>query len=189
MAYSNLSTQVERAVAAYLLLQGHGTPDKTFISLDTRIRTGRSRTIVVSQFIPNNPFTAQGAFNFEIQHIWDAMDDAVQPQIQSRAQMDAFIGETISAMFAQSDGNSPLVVVADAITCAGRSLAVDPNNGANPVTAEIAANNQDMVNFRMDWLKAAPVFQTRGKTELVAGFFWAEILHFQCYSSYATISN
>jgi hypothetical protein len=187
MAYSNPATQVERGVRAFLLNQGKGTFASSFISLDDRMRIPNSRTFIVTSLMLRNPFRPQGEFKLEIQHIGDAIAQPDEPQTLNRTKIDAMVGETITSMFALSDGQSPLLAVADAITAAGRDLAVDTSNGANAQWAMIAQANQDMENFRVDWMRAEPILQTRGKAEIDRGsFFWMEVLNFGGYVSNAS---
>ena len=84
-----------------------------------------------------------------------------------------------------SDGNS-LTPVADALTAAGRALAVDASAGADPSQVAIAAANADMTNFRCDWLKMETPFLVRGKPD-DKGDYWVEILNFSAFVSQATI--
>jgi hypothetical protein len=46
-----------------------------------------------------------------------------------------------------SDGDNTLDYTRRALNAAGRALAVDPTNGANPVAAKSAADNADMAAF------------------------------------------
>jgi hypothetical protein len=188
MPYTNPSTMIERAVRAYLIGQGKGTADKCYISLNSYYRTANSRTFLVRNFMPNNAYRPAGVFQIEIQHVGEAIqqDNVANPD-QMRVNMDNFVGATMLSMFAQSDGQGPLTVVADAITAAGRALAVDQSNGADPIAIQLAANNTDMVNFRVDWIKAAPSLMTRGETEGKNGTFWAESLNFMGFMSTATV--
>lgn len=166
---------------AFLLQGGIITPDRTFISLDSNVRSARSITVVVNQMRYKNRSLNQGEAMFQLQFTWDAW---IQPDQKSnptvlRRELEKFISSAETAMFNGNDEQSPLIVTADNITLAGRALAVDPSNGQKPDLAQSALDNEDMKNFRMDWLLTAEIYETRGYTENVRGeFFWTENLNF-----------
>jgi hypothetical protein len=184
---SNLPTKIERAFRNYMILQGHGTADTSFISLDSALRVAQSRTFIVKTIEYRNGARNQGKFHIEIQHVWGAFQDITQDNAdQNRIELQKMIEGTESAMFAQSDGQGPLTKVCDAITLAGRDLAVNTAAAGSPpwqAWENIRLANLDMAWFRLDDLFAAPVYITRGNTETAKGLFWCEIRNFTGFAS------
>ena len=168
MAFNNPASKLERAVRAFLILQGKATQADCFISNDSRARLViPNRTVQVVAFSPKYHFRTEGICHFQIVHHFPAI---VQPQAEGAAPgvenydsqrigMDEYLGDTMDSL-SFGDGQS-LLLVANGITLAGRSLAmpVDQTQAA----IQLAQNNADMVNFRCDWIKWATPELTRGR--------------------------
>ena len=89
------------------------------------------------------------------------------------------------------DNDDEGLAVAQAVTACGQWLATPDPNQQDPATAaaeaQIVANNKDMATFRMDWIRRANPFHTRGHDTSTDN--WVEILHFEAGVSYATVPN
>ena len=178
MAFISPCSKLERAIAAFLVLQGKSATEETFVANDVRQRVFPNRTVLASGFNPTVPYRQGGVVFFSIQHHFNVLEDDQSPQL--RAELDAYVGDTVDTMTV-SDGNS-LNAVADGITAAGRWLARKDSTAAGDA---IAANNTDMVAFRCDWVKMETPFLTRGRIERDEQC-WVEILNFSAFVSQAT---
>ena len=181
MAFVSPCSKLERAVRAFLILQGKATEAATFISNDLRDRTFPNRTILAPHFSSAAPFKQGGIVTFSIQHRFSvAKAPGGNDGNALRVTMDGFIGATVDSMTA-GDANS-LNLVADALTAAGRWLAKADGTDEGQ---KIADANADMVNFRCDWLKMGDPFLVRGGKADEKGDFWMEILNFSAFVSQA----
>ena len=179
MGFISPSSKIERAVRAFLVLQGKADDASTFISNDGRVRMFPNRTILATGFSPTSPKRPDGRVSFEVRHHFAAPggDDGSQ-----RAAMDAYVGASADSLMV-SDGDS-MNAVADAITAAGRWLAQTDNTPAGDL---VAAQNADMASFRCDWIKLSDPFLTRGRVEADDGkAHWVEVLNFMAFVSQAT---
>lgn len=182
MAYNNPISKIERAIRQYLIQQGTTSVNDCFISNDSRIADILpNRKIQCSSFTPQRPMRPEGICHLQIQHHFAAAQQPGEPNPDAqRIGMDEYLGDTMDSMLCGDDQS--LNVVADAITVAGRSLAVTDNTPQGNV---IAQNNADMVNFRCDWIKQAHPFITRGNSGESTN--WVEILNFDAFVSTAAI--
>ena len=73
--------------------------------------------------------------------------------------------------------------LADAITQAGRWLAIPDPNDTTGAAAAIVAANLDMANFRCDWVKFSTPLITRGNDTSTPN--WVEIIHLSAFVSYS----
>ena len=198
MAFNNPSSKFERAVRQYLIQQGKATSADTFISNDTSTRSVLpNRTVQVAAFNPKVFFRPEGTVHCQIQHHFPALQQPIptqpgqaqppapgNPDLQ-RVNFDKYFGDTLDSML-WGDGQS-FESLADAITAAGRGLAIDGSNGADPVQVQNAKNNADMANFRCDWVAQAEPAITRGNSEGADGkTFWVEIFNFKAFVSTAS---
>jgi len=179
--FTSPATKFERAVRAFVFLQGKGTLDDSFIANDSRDRTLPNRTYVASSFSPDRSYRPEGVVTLDIQHHFAAVEQPDQTAQAQRVAMDAFVGDTMDALNADS-GNPSLVNLADAITRAGRWLAVTDNT---PEGDAIAAANPDMVNFRCDWIKFGQPLISRGKPDNDSSN-WVEVIHLSGFVSHAS---
>jgi hypothetical protein len=196
MGFVSPSSKLERAVKAFLMLQGKAAvlidPTKpvaedgnTFISNDGRVRSFPNRSILATGFSPTSSKRPDGRVYFGVQHHFAAPGAG---STTGRAAMDLFVGASADSLMV-SDGDS-MQVVADGITAAGRWLAQTDNT---PEGDAIAADNADMVNFRCDWIKLADPFLVRGKADsgstdgdwAESKGHWVEILNFIAFVSQA----
>ena len=183
MAFNNPSSKLERAVWFYLILQGKGTTADTFLADYSGTRSLPNRTILATSFSPHRPFRPEGEVRLQIQHHFPAAAQPGETESIQRVQKNVYLGETYDSMTV-GDGQS-LQITAEAITAAGRALAVDESGGSDPVLAQLAADNPDMLEFRCDWIKQSNPFLVRGRPDGDASF-WVEILNFEAFVSNAT---
>ena len=190
--YVNKASQLERAVRAFLILQGKtsdsiafSTNGDIFIANDSRARSVLpNRTCACPTFSPTKSYRPEGVCQLQILHKFAAVVQPDQPDIDTqRRAADEYLGQTIDTMMIGA-GEQGMVRLAAAITAAGQWLAVP--DGTTPGD-KIASNNADMKNFRCDWIKQSSPFVTRGNADDSTN--WAEILNFDAFVSHASISN
>ena len=183
--------QTEKAFRALFCLQGKGNWENSFVSNDSRERIIPNRTFVASAFTPTRPYRPEGMVFLEIQHHFPAV---IQPnekntlgQVDWNAQqrlIDEFLGETFDTLNLGGTNVQDMSPLADAVTKAGRWLAVPDGT---PAGDQIAADNAEMVNFRCDWVKFGSPALTRGNEK--GGTNWIEIVHIVAQVSHASTSN
>ena len=197
--YVSLASKLERAARALIILQGKSQDSTsfyengdTFVANDSRTRTVLpNRTCVVPVVNPQFGHRPEGVLHLQIQHKFRAF---IQPDENDwevrRLEADNYLGATMDTM-GIGDGNSDssMPQLAAALTAAGQWLAkVDPNAAVGSPADKLAKNNADMVNFRVDWIRRAPGFLTRGFADEDSDI-WVEILNFEVFVSYANIPN
>lgn len=184
---ARISSKLERAVRALLVLQGKATMADCFISNDSRTRSILpNRTVLANAQMQTRSYREEGEVYFGIQHHFPAIDQpGTVPGTQTTA-MDKYVNDTEATLFGFDVDGKSLNALADAITAAGRWLAQTDNTEAGDL---IAQQNADMSNFRCDWVKTATPYLTRGNTEHSKGTNWVEILNFSAFVSTSTIDN
>lgn len=184
MAYFvNSASQFERAVRALIIFQGKGTIANSYISNESVTRTLPNRTFVGSAFSPTRPYRPEGVVQLEIQHHFAAVLQPNQTNPAQRVAMDAFVGDTMDTLNLGGYNPTALTVLADAITSAGRYLAVGDGSAMGNT---IAAENADMANFRCDWVKFGTPMITRGR-DAADSTNWVEIIHIQGFVSHTNL--
>jgi hypothetical protein len=203
-----LASKTERAVRALLILAGK-TADAIefqangdcFVSNDSRSREVLpNRTCVVVTENPLRKHRPESIVHLQIQHHLPAILATGQNNLETeRVNADQYVGDTVGTMTAATldAGGNPIdnddegLAVAQAVTACGQWLATPDPNQQDPATAaaeaQIVANNKDMATFRMDWIRRANPFHTRGHD--TSTDHWVEILHFEAGVSYATVPN
>lgn len=191
--YITLASKVERAVRAFIILQnpqfiiGNFLNNDCFTSNSSQQRTLPNRTIVATSIDPQRKQRPEAIVHLEIQHNFSG---TIQPgttdQDTARVNLDQYVGETGDTMnISQLDNDDAMDLLSAGITNAGRWLAIPPPNPAtDPLGVQIATDNADMVNFRVDWVRLAHPLHTRGKDQATTN--WLEILHFELGCSYAS---
>jgi hypothetical protein len=180
MAYNKLRSKVNRAIAAYLVTQGAGGPDDVSPANSTGKKGFPFTTVQATLSKPEVQLTGLRRVSVHISIKGSAVQNPDEPNPdQSRKDFDDRVGATYDAMM-QSDDGQTLRATADAITTAGRALAVDASNGVDPVQVLRAANNADMVDFTCQ-----NVYDTgEGDGEADGeGCSWEEILMFDVIAS------
>jgi hypothetical protein len=190
MAFFNSSaSKFERAMRALLILQGKGTWADTYICNQNlgKDRILPNRTMVVSSFSPTKPWRPEGVCQMEIQHHFDASaQDGINPN-QPRVALDTYLGHTFDTLNLGGVLNdTDMGPLADAITLAGRWLAMpDPNGKPGDAADQIVQANLDMVNFRCDWVKFSTPLISRGNETDTTN--WVEIIHLSAFVSHSNV--
>lgn len=190
--FVNPSSKLEKAVRALLILQGKATWGNSFISNDSRLRVLPNRTLVVSSFQPEKPYRPEGRCFLEIQHHFPAI---VQPNQQNaigqpdenaqQKNLDIFFGDTMDTLNLGGINDQDMTALANAITSAGRWLAVPDGT---PEGNQIAADNAEMANFACKWVKFNSPMISRGNPGR-DDVNWAEIIHLVAYVNFANAAN
>ena len=179
------SSKLERAFRALLILQGKATWDDAFISNESRDRSLPNRSFVVRSFSPTRPYRPEGVCQIEIQHHFSAPAQPGQVVTQPSVNLDNYLGATFDTLnLGGFEGQTNLQTLADAITSAGRWLAIPDATDATGASALIVAANLDMVNFRCDWVKFSSPLITRGND--ISTTNWVEIIHLSAFVSHAS---
>ena len=179
------ASKLERALRALLILQGKATWDNTFIANDSRDRVLPNRTFVVRGFNPTRGWRPEGVCQVEIQHHFSAPAQPGQSVTQPSVDLDAYLGDTFDTLNLGGALNATdMAPLADAITLAGRWLAVPDTNDTTGAAAAIVAANADMVNFRCDWVRFGTPLLTRGNDSATTN--WVEIIHLSAFVSYSS---
>ena len=182
------ASKFERAMRALLILKGKATRDDAFISNDSRDRILPNRTFCVTSFSPTRPYRPEGVCQMEIQHHFSAPAQPGQVVTQPRVDLDTYVGDTFDTLNLGGAANATdMAPLADAITAAGRWLAIPDPNDTTGASALIVAANADMANFRCDWVKLGTPLITRGHDTSTTN--WVEIIHLSAFVSHATVSN
>ncbi len=178
------ASKLERAMRALFILQGKANWENAFIANESRPKVFPSRTFVVTSFMPTRPYRPEGVCQAQIQHHFPAVAQPDQQIIQPRIDEDTMLGDSFDTLNlgGQSEATD-LKALADAITQSGRWLAVPDPNDTTGDAARIVAANQDMVNFRCDWVKFGTPMLTRGND--LSSTNWVEILHLSAFVSHA----
>lgn len=144
-------------------------------------REAPNRTITGVQFNPVKPFRPEGIVLLRIVHVFPAIAQSGEREGVRLAAKNDLVESTWLAMSMGDAQNYNLA--ADAITQAGRMLAVDASAGSDPKQVLAAEQNADMLAFRCDWIEQSSPFFRRGQNE---DNLWTEILEYRAFVSAAT---
>lgn len=167
--FNNLRSKLNRAVAAYLVGAGAGTTEDV-LPFTTRVaKTFPNTTVRARMGKPEPSFTGNYAIVLHITVRGSAAQDPTEANEEAaRIAFDERVALTADAMM-QTDNNADLAYTAQAITDAGRALAIsDPDNHA------------DMADFKCHVLRDDG-FGDPSPDEQEA--FWEEILVFEAVCS------
>ena len=180
------ASKLERAVRALLILQGKANWEDAFIANDSRTRTLPNRTFVVRNFNPTRPHRPEGVCQLEIQHHFAAAAQPEQENTAPAVNLDAYLGDTFDTLNLGGNAEATdMKALADAITAAGRWLAIpDPNGTPGDAADKIVKANLAMANFRCDWVKFSTPLISRGNDSNSTN--WVEIIHLSAFVSHAT---
>lgn len=179
----NLGSQLDRAIVAWLTLNNCGYVTDTTAAL---IVPGNTPAIKISYPViiahaarsttaPQNVGTQELTVQLRIEQTSVLEVNDPNPE-NTRVVLDQLVGQVAYQML-QSTDRMQLDVTCAGITAAGRALATD----ADP---QVAANNADMVNFTVQYLRYDG--QTRGKPS-EEGASWVEILNFTAIANASAI--
>jgi hypothetical protein len=180
------ASKFERAMRALLILQGKATWADAFISNESKSvkRPLPNRTFIVSSFNPTRPSRPEGVCQMQIQHHFSGIDQPNQADNSQQTAMDAYLGDTFDTLNLGGELNATdMAPLADAITQAGRWLAIPDPNDTTGTAAQIVAANADMANFRCDWVKLSTPLITRGNDTSTTN--WVEIIHLSAFVSHS----
>lgn len=183
---------------SYLVNQGKGTWDNTYVSNDIRDRNTPLRSMISPIVKSTKPYRPEGVVVLEIQHHFPISDPNNPYGPLDPQQAKEWIGETFDSINCENPPSQNMGKLADGLTAAGRWLAIPPAaQVANPTQAQItqyaldiaqAAANADMANFRVDWVMYSNPIYTRGRVEKTdGGLFWAEIIHLEAFVSQSAL--
>lgn len=171
---------------ALLILQGKATWSDAFISNESKPATRAlpNRTIIATSFSPTRPYRPEGVCHMEIWHHFDGIDQQNQTPNSQQTAMDSYLGDTFDTLNLGGALNATdMSPLADAITAAGRWLAIPDANDTTGQAALIVAANADMVNFRCDWVKLSTPLITSGSDKSTTN--WVEIIHLSAFVSHS----
>lgn len=183
----DLQSKITRAVRAWLITQGVVTIDNCYAAPASDDRKLPNTTIEVTGDGEQDAGFGPGNYKFRGIEI-NLRDDAViqpdeaatDPRVAANTRMTG-IWDNLNV----SNDSCTLYYTAQQITAAGRLLAVDQSNGADPVQAAAAAANADMASFSMLWWEAV----TMGTMGMASkGTYWERTLIFEAIACNATLA-
>lgn len=177
MAYGNIRSKLTRAICAYLVSKGNCGTVNDILPNFTTANSGYPNTAVTATISrPDSQFTGSRRIPVQISIKGSAtQDDAETNPNQPRVDFDNRVQNTSDNLM-QTDDEMTLNFTAAAITAAGRAMAVDASNGADPVQAQFAADNADMADFTcQNWFESG---EGDGQAD-EEGCSWEEILLFE----------
>jgi hypothetical protein len=146
--YGNIDSKLDRAICAYLIAQKCGSVNDTLPWLTQKARGYPNTTAYCSRAVPDPVMVGNWNITEWISVKGQASKDPKEPNPALGAvNFDNRCASLVDAMSQSDNGGQSLDATARGITAAGRALAVDLSNGADPAQALLAANNADMVDF------------------------------------------
>ena len=161
----NVGSQLERAVIAYLeaCYQKANFPGLTldvlnfFFSNDWKARAVPLIDVLAHKSTEVPPHTRDESYMVRIEAKWPGTNRAGEANTEFNwIQINNLIGIVMAALSQTNSATDPSMVArvtAGLVTQAGRALAVDGSNGADPAQAQDAVNNADMVNFTCSFVE------------------------------------
>ena len=140
----DLESKLNRAICALIVQSGTGRNGNTFAGyVSSEFRTLPNTTVTSGEgneedFIGNFKFFGKIVFE-DPGTLQPGMANPQQPFLDAQTRTSTIISQLV-----QSDGSPEMEASRVLITNAGRSLALDPSNGANPTIAALAETNADM---------------------------------------------
>lgn len=152
----NVGSQLDRAIAAYLLSQDAGTAADVFPTWALSTKIYPYTVVKAHQFTHDPMNTGNEIWQVALQFRQSAANDAKEPNpYYKRVELDARIDAAMDALLLTSDVNTQhpgfqnngqtFDYVAQQITAFGRALALPQDVSAQ--AQQIAKNNADMANF------------------------------------------
>lgn len=180
--FNNLRSKLDRAICAYIVSQPDcGTKDDVLPGNSSAKRGYPNTTVRSTLSKPEENFTGNRRVNVHI-----SIKGQVAPNDDGASQtaFDTRVANTYDALL-QTDDEQTLKFTAAEITTAGRALAVDASNGADPVQVAFAAANADMADFTcLDWYEAG---EGDGPAD-APGCSWENILLFDAVACPSAIN-
>lgn len=181
------ASKFERAMRALMIIHGKATWLDSFISNESRGRILPNRTFRVTSFSLTRGYRPEGVCQMEIWNFFDAVAQLDQVVTSPGVNMDIYLGDILDTLNLGGGANATnMQPLADAITTAGRWLAIpDPDDTTGAAQAIVDAN-LDMANFRCDWVKLGNPLITRGRDTATTN--WAEIVHLSAFVSHSNLA-
>ncbi len=183
VSMGNIPSQLERAIAAFLLANGCGTVDDVSPGRSLKLNTYPLTIVKTAQGSHDPQNTGTMVCQVQLQFKQSAINEKGEPNPgQAWVEFDARIGAAMAQMLQSNDGNT-FDYTAHLITVAGRALAVavtdqdDPDGAAQ--AAQIAANNADMADFTLTHLYYKGYARGVPDDEASA---WMDVHNFECHA-------
>jgi hypothetical protein len=186
--YSNLRSKCDRAIVAMLVGEHCGSGANILPYAVNATKTYPNATIHSVSSIPDPSYSGNRWVKIQIEVKGSAaIDPAFPASQQGRVGFDNMVALIGDAMLQSSNNGQDLQATCDLINQYGRALAVDPTNGANPVAAQSALDNADMVDFTALVLKEG--LEGDGTIEAdEEGCSWCEILTYELLACPSNVS-
>lgn len=176
----NTGSQLERAIRAWFVICGAGTFEQNFVSNEFRRREAASNpplNDIVAHKSSESPRNSRAeAFQVRISTEWPANSNSADTNWDWK-QINFWIGTIMAAMSLTDNNGQDYRATCQAITDAGRNLAIDQSNGSDPLAIQLAAANADMADFTCTWL----MYQgcVRAKQTPEGGLYFVEERNFE----------
>lgn len=178
MAFNNIRSKLDRAIAAYLVKAECGGVDDILPAKSSKEKKYPNTVVHSTLSKPEVQFTGLRRCHVQIHLRGRAVPN---DNDQSRIQFDDRVAATADAMMISDNGGQSLDAVAIAITEAGRALAIDQSSGTDPKAAAIAAQNADMADFTC--IEVIDAGEGDGEDTDSQGCSWHEVLLFDIVCS------
>ena len=180
-ASPNTGSQLERAIAAWLVICGAGNVTQQYVSNDPKARTANTNpplNDILAHKSSESPRNSRDeAFQVKISSEFPSVVQPGNPDANwSWKQINLWIGTIMAAMSITDNGGQDYRATCKAITDAGRNLAVDASNGTDPGAVQFALDNADMSDFTCTWLLYQGCVRAKQNTE---GLLFVEERNFE----------
>lgn len=188
-SFSNLQDKVDRAVVAYLISASQGSINDTYPVANSADKSLPCTIIETGDGTEEE--TGLGLFRHSVTVTmkYPAALPAVaegQPPPDSQTQMKAARARAaaIIDVLRITNDQSTLDYTAQSITAAGRAMAVDQSNGADPDEKQSAQNNADLADFTIHWWECKGFGSPKPSED--GSYFVTEAL-FECVAGAAAV--
>ena len=183
----DLQSKINRAIRAWLINQG-AVAAANCITAPSSAKRPLPLTDIDADRIKQGATPADGPGNWHFANVSIILEDSAvvlpgdDPDSQRVLANDHFTA--VWSALNQSDDGTTIFYTGYQITLAGQALAVDASNGADPVQAQSAADNSDMVDFTILALWQG-LEGTAAKS--ADGTFWSREIGFSCVACNANL--
>jgi len=183
--YNATRSKLARATCACLISAGCGSIADVLPHNSAKQKTYPNTTVRCAFSKPDSDFTGNRRITVHVSIKGSATLENGETDIdQARVQFDNRVETTADALMQTAD-NQTFNFTAAAITTAGRAMAVDASNGADPVQSQFAADNSDMADFTCSWWNESGEGDGEADAE---GCAWEEILIFEAIACSSAIT-
>ena len=152
-AVPNVGSQLERAIRAWFIICGAGTINSNYVSMESRPRVPPLNDILAHKSNEAEINSREESFTVMISSEFPSVQQPNDPEGYNWVSINNWIGLVMAALSITGNGGQDYRATCEAITDAGRNLAIDPTDGADPLAVTFAANNADMANFTCTFLR------------------------------------